>query len=123
LLETVSFLARRQALATELQITQEERAELDRGLRFGKFLPATEVATRRLAIRELVQKELEITQHIRALKALEWQAVGPLRDAIVRAAERLIDSESSSDDEYDACFAALEQLIQKHRPFRKLEEA
>ncbi len=122
MLETASFLARRQDLAAELQRTQEERAELDRSLRFGKFIPAAEVSERRQAIRKLVQKELDLVQSIRDLKAKEWQAVGPLRDAIVRAAEKLIDNESSSDDEYDACFAALERLVEKHRPFRKLEE-
>lgn len=118
-----SFLLQRQNLAAELQRTQEERAELDRSLRFGKFIPAAEVAARRQKIRTLVQRELDLVQSIRELKAKEWQAVGPLRDAIVRAAERLIDSESSPDDEYDARFAELEQLVEKHRPFRKLEEA
>lgn len=110
---SLSFQEQRAALANRLGEVQSQRVQEVQALRSSGYLPLPELRRRKDAIADLQLQESEILKQLRDLRLSVLDEVVSLRNAIVRTAERFVDTDS--DEDYDKLVA----LIDKHRPYRK----
>lgn len=113
-MDSKTFQDQRLQLAAHLESTQQQRRAAITEMRETKYLPPEDWLALNQKVRRLWEEETETLQQLRELKRSSMDEAVELRNAIVRTAERFVDTDS--DEDYDKLVA----LVEKHRPYRKV---